>query len=289
MSHHETQPSPVTHYRGRVAAMATKHDKTTLVRPVLAEILELDVIGIEVDTDALGTFSGEVERTASPLDTAIAKARMGMDASGHPIGVASEGTIGPSQSVPFLQVCRELVVLVDDIRGIVITGTANSYDLVAVTEDVDSTSDLTNLVRRAQFPTHAMIVSALGASMPIVIKGIQDLPTLHAAVRTCAERSPHGRARVETDLRAHKCPSRRPIIDRAARHLANRAATACPACATPGYGPVRDEIGVPCAWCGRETDTPRARVHGCVSCHAEHLDTIQTGPADPGRCTWCNP
>lgn len=269
--------------------MATKHDKTTLVQPVLAEILELDVIEVDVDTDALGTFSGEVERTASPRDTAIAKARMGMDASGHAIGVASEGTIGPSQSVPFLQVCTELVVLVDDIRGIVITGFEYAYDLIAVTKEVDATSDLADLLRRAQFPGHAMIVSALGASSPIVIKGIQDLAALHAAVRTCAEHSPHGRARVETDLRAHKCPSRRPIIERAARHLANRAATACPACSTPGYGPVRDEIGVPCAWCGRETDTVRARVHGCVSCLAEHLETIQTDPADPGRCTWCNP
>lgn len=289
MGHPETPPSPVTHYRGRVAAMATKHDKTTLVRPVLAEILELDVVEVEVDTDALGTFSGEIERIASPRDTAIAKARMGMDASGHRIGVASEGTIGPFHSVPFLQVCTELIVLVDDIRGIVITGTENAYDLVAVSEDVDATSDLTNLLRRAQFPAHAMIVSALGASTPSVIKGIQDLVTLHAAVRSCAERSPHGRARVATDLRAHKCPSRRPIIERAARHLADRAARTCPACSTPGYGPVRDEIGVPCAWCGRETDTVQARVHGCVSCPAEHLETIQTGPADPGRCAWCNP
>jgi hypothetical protein len=281
--------SPAAHYRGRVAAMATKHDKATLVGPVLAEILELDVVEVEVDTDTLGTFSGEIERTATPRDAAIAKARMGMDASGHRIGIASEGTIGPSRSVPFLLVCTELVVLVDDIRGIVITGTENGYDLVAVSEDVDATSNLTDLLRRAQFPAHAMIVSAIGASTPTVIKGIQDLVTLHAAVRTCTERSPHGRAQVETDLRAHKCPSRRPIIGRAARDLANRAATACPACSTPGYGPVRNEIGVPCAWCGRKTDTVRARIHGCVFCPAEHSERVQVDLVDPGHCTWCNP
>jgi len=269
--------------------MATKHDKTMLVRPVFAKILGLDVVEVQVDTDALGTFTGEIERTASPLDTAIAKARMGMDASGHAIGVASEGTVGPSPSFPFLQVCTELVVLVDDIRGIVITGTESAYDLVAVTADVDATGDLTELLRRAKFPAHAMIVTAVGASAPIVIKGVQDLVTLQTAVRTCAESSPLGLARVETDLRAHKCPSRRPIIERAARHLAHRAARTCPACSTPGYGPVRDEIGVPCAWCGRETDIVRARVHGCVSCVDEHLETVRTEPADPGRCTWCNP
>jgi hypothetical protein len=289
MGHTETPPIPVTHYRDLVAAMATKHQKAALVRPVLAEILQLDVVEFEVDTDVLGTFSGEIERTASPRDTAIAKARMGMEASGHRIGLASEGTIGPSHSVPFLVACTELIVLVDDIRGIVITGTAQAFDLVAVSEDVDATSDLTKLLHRAQFPGHAMIVSALGASTPTVIKGIQDLATLDAAVHTCTQHSPHGRARVETDLRAHKCPSRQPIIVGAARHLANRAATACPACSTPGYGPIRNEIGVPCAWCGQETETVRARIHGCVSCPAEHSETIQEGPADPGRCTWCNP
>jgi hypothetical protein len=269
--------------------MATKHGKTALVRPVLGEILELDVVEVEVDTDVLGTFSGEIERTAAPRDTAIAKARMGMEVSGHRIGVASEGTIGPSHAVPFLLVCTELVVLVDDIRGIVLTGIENAYDLVAGSEDVDATSDLTDFLRRAQFPAHAMIVSALGAPVPIVIKGIQDLVALHAAVRTCVQRSPDGRARVETDLRAHKCPSRQPIIERAARHLANRAANACPACSAPGYGPIRNEIGVPCAWCGRNTDAVRARVHGCVSCPTEHSEIIQTDLADPGHCTWCNP
>ncbi|WP_395151612.1 DUF6671 family protein [Ilumatobacter sp.] len=282
-------PSPATHYRGQIAAMATKHHKAQLVSPVLAEILGLDVVEIEVDTDTLGTFSGEIERTASPHDTAIAKARMGMDASGHRIGIASEGSIGPSQSIPFLQVCTELVVLVDDIRGIVITGTESAYDLVAVSADVDPTSDLADLLRRAQFPAHAVIVSALGASVPTVIKGIQDLVTLHAAVRTCTERSPHGRARVETDLRAHKCPSRQPIITRAARDLADRAATACPACSAPGFGLIRNDIGVPCSWCGYETNTLRARIHGCVSCAVEHSEIIQPELADPGHCPWCNP
>jgi hypothetical protein len=282
-------PNAVSHYRGRVAAMATKHDKATLVRPVLAEILELDVVEVEVDTDTLGTFGGEIERTAAPRDTAIAKARMGMDASGHRIGIASEGTIGPSHAVAFLLVCTELIVLVDDVRGIIITGTEHAYDLVAVGEDVDATSDLSDLLRRAQFPAHAMIVSAVGASTPTVIKGIQDLVTLHAAVRTCTERSPHGRARVETDLRAHKCPSRRPVIARAARDLANRAATVCPACSTPGYGPIRNEVGVPCAWCGRKTNTIRARIHGCLSCSAEHSEIVQADLADPGHCAWCNP
>jgi hypothetical protein len=269
--------------------MATKHHKTALVQPSLANIVGLDVIEVPVDTDTLGTFSGEIERIASPLDTAIAKARLGMRASGHQIGIASEGAIGPSPEVPFLPVCTELVVLVDDVLDIIITGTATAYDIVAVTADIEATSDLTSFLRRAQFPRHAMIVSALDATTPMVIKGIEDLSTLLEAIRTSTAHSACGRARVETDLRAHRCPSRRRIIERAALDLATRAATACPTCSTPGYGPIRNEIGVPCAWCGRDTDTIRNRIHGCKKCGIEHCETTRTGLADPGLCGWCNP
>ena len=279
-------PDSVTHYAGRGAAMATKHGKTALVRPALFELLQLDVVEVPVDTDTLGTFSGEIQRSASPLHTAIAKARMGMRASGHLIGIASEGTIGPSPSIPFVHRCTELVVLVDDILDIIITGTEHSYDLVAVTADVDATSDLTDLLRQGQFPEHAMIVSALDATSPTIIKGIRDLPTLRAAIRTATTHSTRKRARVETDVRAHHCPSRRPIIERAAHHLATRAATSCPACSTPGFGPIRNQIGVPCAWCGRDTDTIRARIHGCVTCPHR---TRRNNPDRTGRSRTMRP
>ncbi len=275
-------------YRGSVAAMATMHDKTALVGPVLAEVLGLDVIDAVVDTDVLGTFSGEVRRVASPLDTAVTKARMGMAAAGVTIGVASEGTVGPSASASFLQVAKELVVLVDDERGIVIADTELAYDLVAMGVDVCAGEDLAAHLRRAQFPAHAVVVRP-AAGGTLVFKGVRDLEVLHRAVERCCNLSTDGRARIETDLRAHMCPSRRPIIARAARRLAARVATACPACTSPGFGLVRFEIGVPCEWCGRDAEVVRARVLGCVTCREESVEQMTTGPADPGQCSWCNP
>ena len=268
--------------------MATKHDKTALVGPALTEVLGLEVIEAVVDTDVLGTFSGEVARVASPLDTAVAKARMGMAAAGVTLGVASEGSIGPSAAMPLLNAARELVVLVDDERGIVLAETEVGYDLAAIAVDVGVDDDMTVHLERADFPAHALVVRPAGGFAPL-FKAVRELDTLHRAIEVCCEVADSGRARVETDLRAHLCPSRRPIITRAARRLAERVATACPECSSPGFGIVRLEIGVPCAWCGRDTEMVRDRVLGCVACRAELVEPITVGAADPGHCASCNP
>ena len=275
-------------YWRAVAVMATKHDKAALVGPALTEALGLEVIEAVVDTDVLGTFSGEVERVGSPLDTAVAKARMGMAEAGVTLGVASEGTIGPSAAMPFLSAARELVVLVDDERGIVHAETEVGYDLVAIGVDVGPDEDMTVHLERAGFPAHALVVRPTGGFAPL-FKAVRELDTLHRAIEACCEVAASGRARVETDLRAHLCPSRRPIIARAARRLAARVGTACPECSSPGFGIVRLETGVPCAWCGRDTEMVRDRVLGCVACKAELIEPVTVGTADPGRCAWCNP
>ena len=51
--------------------MATKHDKGQLIAPCFDEILAMRVEEVLVDTDLLGTFSGEIERVGTPLETAI--------------------------------------------------------------------------------------------------------------------------------------------------------------------------------------------------------------------------
>ena len=74
-------------YNSKVAVMATKHDKGRLITPHFDEILSMRVEEVLVDTDLLGTFSGEIERVGTPLETAIKKARLGMERSGNPFGI----------------------------------------------------------------------------------------------------------------------------------------------------------------------------------------------------------
>jgi hypothetical protein len=68
-------------------ALLTKHDKAGMVAPALAP-LGLEVLATDgFDTDTLGTFSGEVERTLSPLECARRKARLACELTGLPVAV----------------------------------------------------------------------------------------------------------------------------------------------------------------------------------------------------------
>ena len=278
-------------YAGRTAALSTKHDKLPLVGPPLARVVGLCVKAVTVDTDTLGTFSGDIPRLGSPLDTVIAKARMGMDATGQTLGIASEGSIGPDPSMPFVVVDRELVGLVDDDAGIIVWESYASWDIVTARISLRPGEDLEPFLTRADLPTHQLIVRPNSGAVHPIYKGIVGLEELTSAIAQCASVATDGYACVETDLRAHVCPSRRVVIAGAAERLAHRLATRCPACGSPGWGRVDTLFGVPCAGCGVEVGQPRVAIDGCPSC--EHRETKQLVPfetrADPGECPRCNP
>lgn len=278
-------------YTDLVAVLATKHGKLPLIAPPLEEAVGLRVETVAVDTDALGTFTGDIPRQGPPLDTAIAKARLGMSAVGRPLGLASEGSIGPDPAMPFVIVDREIVVLVDDDNGIVVWESHSSWDVIAAATDVTADDDLGPFLAEAGFPDHQLIVRPnIGAVHPIH-KGISSIDKLTAAIAECASVATDNLARVETDLRAHACPSRRDVIAAAAQRLAGRIAARCPACGAPGWGCIDVIFGVPCAWCGTEVARPRSEIDGCPAC--EHRETrAVVSPedrADPGECPYCNP
>lgn len=280
----------------RDAVLATRHGKLDLVAPALARV-GFVVRAVDVDTDALGTFSGEVPRPGPPRDVAVAKARLAMAASGSRVGVASEGTIGPSPVVPFATADVELVVLVDDALGLTVVGQHVSHDLRVVGEDVRGDAEpeeLAALLERAGVgggsAGHHLIVRPSAGVPDPVVKAVDGIDGLIAAVARCAAASPDGRARVETDLRAHLCPSRRPAIVAAAEDLAVRLASRCPACASPGWGVVRALPGRPCADCGIPTRAPRADLEACVACPEERERArADLTPIDPAQCDRCNP
>ena len=109
-------------YPGRRAVLATMHGKEAAIVPAFQERLELTVeIPSAIDTDALGTFTGEIPREGTIRKAAVAKARLGMAATGLSIGIASEGSYGPHPHVPFIPGGVEFMVLVDDGHGIVVS------------------------------------------------------------------------------------------------------------------------------------------------------------------------
>ncbi|MHB8498233.1 MAG: DUF6671 family protein, partial [Acidimicrobiales bacterium] len=198
-------------YAGRVAVLSTKHAKLPLIGPPFQRAVGLQVDAVAVDTDTLGTFTGDIPRLGPPLETAIAKARLGMSAAGQALGIASEGSIGPDPAMPFVIADRELVVLVDDDTGIVVWETHTSWDIVTATTTVRPGENLEQFLTRAGFPAHQLIVRPNSGQAQPICKGIGNLGDLAAAVTECASVATDGLACVETDLRAHACPSRRAV------------------------------------------------------------------------------
>jgi hypothetical protein len=291
-------PSPLlattVHYRGQRAALATMHGKENVIAPALRERIGLIVeTPVSIDTDTLGTFTGEVPRVGTMREVAIAKARLGIAASGLRIGIGSEGTYGPHPHIPFVPGGMELMVLVDDELGIVVAehliDDAPVYDHEVVTD----AGELPEFLQRTGFPAQALIAmpyEPVADNYPIH-KGLGEKSALSAAITDCAPHSRDGRVIVQTDMRAHMNPSRMKTVGRLARKLGERIATACPACRLPGFGQTGVEGGLPCRWCGAKSVMYRHEIYGCVAC--DHREWRQRADglthADPGRCPECNP
>jgi hypothetical protein len=278
-------------YAGRIAVLSTKHDKLPLIAPSLARIVGLNVNVAAVDTDVLGTFTGDIPRPGSPLDTAIAKARLGMSATGQVLGIASEGSIGPNPSFPFVIADRELVVLVDDEADIIVWESYVDPGIRTATTTVRPGDSLESFLAQADFPNHRLIVRPKETGTPPIRKGIDSLERLNAAIVECASAASDGLVTIATDLRAHVCPTRQPIIAAAAKRLAKRLALRCPSCGAPGWGRVDVLIGVPCSWCGTEVALPRAEIDGCAACEHREVRPVVAAEfrADPRECPYCNP
>lgn len=276
-------------YQNSDAVLTTKHGKLELFQTAFQE-LGLKITVAELDTDALGTFSGETARVKSALDTAVEKARLGMAATGSKLGFASEGTIGSDALIPFLNSDVEVAVLVDDQAGIVIWESYRSLDIVAFRKEVGPETELMELLNQIDFPNQRLIVSSLGAKEVTVLKGIADMGQLQSTIAQLAEESQAGKVVLEPDFRAHYCPSRRINIQRAAELLARRVATLCKSCGTPGFGQVRHETGLHCAACGLlDQDAISREVLCCVKCELEEAGRTRDSYLSPENCSNCNP
>lgn len=105
----------LTLYRNRQALLVTKHEKEKVIAPLFYERLGISVECTKnIDTDALGTFSGEIERPGNQIETLRAKAKQGFDyGEGIDLFIASEGAFNPHPDSPFITLNTELVLFVD--------------------------------------------------------------------------------------------------------------------------------------------------------------------------------
>jgi len=277
-------------YRGARIALLTQHGKERVLAPVFASGLGARLVVAEgFDTDALGTFTREVDRAGTQLEAARRKAEIAIELSGADIGLGSEGAFVPG---PFgLGSWNiEALVLVDRVRGIEVVGRAGAAGR-HLHATVRSTDELAAFAARAGFPEHGLVVRPNDERDPRIVKGLVSAAALDAAFAEAQRWSKDGAVFVESELRAHLNPTRMSVIGEAGRDLVTRLSTACPSCGSPGFGVVGQIQGLPCADCGAPTRHPIADELGCVRCGHRAERALRDGAesADPGVCDYCNP
>lgn len=274
-------------------SLATKHAKASACARPFRRLLGVElVVPAALDTDRLGTFTGEIPREGSPAEVCLRKARLGMAATGLPLGLASEGSFGPHPALPFVPADLELLTFVDDERGLVICERTLALRTNAGQREAGTVDELADWLAAVGFPGHALIVRPAAAvpGSPIA-KGVTSIDALAAALRSASASSPTGLAIVETDMRAHHNPTRMAVIRGLAVRLARRLATLCPGCTAPGFGRTGEVVGLPCAWCGSPTDLIVREVWGCAVCPVVDERPRRDGlrAAEPQHCPVCNP
>lgn len=277
-------------FEGRKIVIATKHKKEQVIAPVLKEELGLEVFVTEdLDTDVFGTFTGEVERTDGPLEALRRKADKAMELSGFDLAIASEGSFGPHPAIYFVPAADELLMFRDKKNDLEIMAREISTDTNFGSAEVQSKEELLAFAEKSLFPSHALILSAVGDSVKAFVKGITTQAELLSVFQELTYKAKT--VLVQTDMRALYNPTRMKTIEKACHKLLKNIKSTCPGCVTPGFN-VSDVLsGLPCSLCGRPTKSTLAHQNVCKKCgHEErrYYPNLKL-EEDPTFCDYCNP
>lgn len=267
----------------RRAALLTRHGKHAAIAPALAGMgWELALVD-SFDTDSLGAFTGEIPRAGNQRDAALAKARLACELSGLRYGLGSEGSFGGD---PWLGSCgwaNELLLCWDAERRYAVEAWASGPETNFRDWTLSDLAALPDILRQAGFPAHGLIVGRPGEAA-----FHKDLATEAALRAHLARHLTNGPLHLQSDMRAHRNPTRLAMIERCAQSLAQRLTCACPACGAPGFGEIAPLPGAPCEDCGAPTRQPRAHRWQCPLCQTAREQKL-TAAASPQYCDHCNP
>ncbi|MFN7678227.1 MAG: DUF6671 family protein, partial [Cyanobacteriota bacterium] len=256
-------------YSGARVALATRHGKERVIGRALRHGLGAELLHVTtVDTDALGTFCGGVARQGTALEACVTKAKAALAHCDTALAIASEGSFGPHPHLPFLAAGLECMVFLDRGRCLMISEqelarrTNFAHRLVSPSSVSGDDPDFRRWLGMVGFPSHALIVRPNSDTPDSggVVKGLDRWDTLELAIAAAAAASIDGLALVETDMRAHRNPTRMTSIRRLAFRLVRRVGRTCPACQTPGWGVVEQRQGLRCGACGLPTALVRTVV-----------------------------
>lgn len=277
-------------FEGRVAALGTKHEKESIIAPRLRDALGLTVVvPAGFDSDQFGTFTGSVKRRGNQLEAARAKAAAAMDLLQCDIGIGSEGSFGPDPDFYFAHTNLELIVMIDRKNGLEIRGHSRTGKTNADGKAVSTAEQAVLFARSVGFPEHGVILRA-SKHLPLFIeKHLYTEDDIKRSFERLQRLPIPGPLYIETDMRAHRNPTRMQNIMAATEDLIANCRSLCTACHTPGFVPVEPAYGAICRLCEWPTDRPRGYRFECAKCHFKEERMLGDGLVEPFECQHCNP
>lgn len=278
-------------FRDRTLLLASRHGKEEVILPAIQPVTGIiPFIPEDFDSDAFGTFSGEVERKHGPLETLRKKCEAAMRQYGMDLAIASEGSFGPHPHYPFLTADEEWLMLKDEKNGLEIIAREISLETNFDVKEMASETALLEFAAETGFPEHGLILRIGGEGWHgKIIKGIRSQEQLVKVYREW--RSSAEIIRAETDMRAMMNPSRMKVIEKAAMRLREKLLSLCPSCGIPGYEVMEAEAGLPCSDCGRPGKEILRLHYACKKCGHQEERGNPDGKTwgDPAYCDFCNP
>ncbi|MEO8471670.1 MAG: DUF6671 family protein [Chryseolinea sp.] len=242
----------------------------------------------DFDTDQLGTFTGEIERSLEALATARRKCEMAMEITGCDIAISSEGSFGMHPTLIFIPCNEELVMLKDRKNDLEIVGKKLSIDTNFDGQICRGEQDLCAFAKKCGFPEDALILRSNKDSNEFMLKGIQHWDELKNTFQQLI--ASNAQAFVETDMRSMYNSKRRTVIAEATEIMIIKALNCCKNCGTPGFGVTEMISGLPCELCGAPTPSIKSFIHSCQKCDYTEIQSGTNKPFEsPQYCNHCNP
>jgi len=271
---------------------ATNHGKAQAAQTHFERILSAHIDTLIIDSDSLGTFTGEVERPGSMLDALRGKIRLARTVTDCELVLVSEGSFSSADGFGLLTHGIEMLMLHDAQAGVEIVEQYISYETNYATATIGTLDDLHAFLTRISFGSHAVVLYPEGVPLRgNVKKGITDGAEADQEFTRLRAISPSHTVIAMSDMRAHLNPTRMRAIGHCCELLAKRLITVCSQCGSGGFGLSATLPGLPCEACGLPTQRSRGEKHSCPFCRHSierpRSDGVTTASA--AECDWCNP
>ncbi len=277
-------------YENRKLLIVSMHHKERVIAPLFEKHLGVQCFTIDnLNTDLLGTFSGEIERESDALAAAKRKCLMGMEMANCDLAVANEGSFGPHPSLFFVPADDELMLFYDKRNQLEITARELSTNTNFNGAEIKTKNELFDFATLVKFPSHALILKKGEFNYTEMVKGIKTMDQLEQTVDLYI--SKFGSVWIETDMRAMHNPTRMSVIEIATKKLIEKVNSLCPNCKSPGFGITKFIDGLPCNLCSFPTKSVLSSLSECSLCHYvnENKFPLNKTFEDPVYCDRCNP